>query len=100
MSTQSDLVTYLQARAAELSFELDRLECLNLIERWNNAATALATVQGNEIQGYSIAGRSVQRRVVSEMQDTARDLYAQVKELLYGAGIVLIDHRNLAEVSP
>jgi hypothetical protein len=95
MSTQSDLVTYLQARAAELTFELDRLECLNLIERWNNAATALAAVQGDAIKGYSIAGRTVDRREVAEIQRTHDEIYGQIKSVLYGHGITLLDHRQL-----
>jgi len=93
MSTQTVLLAYIQARAAEISFELDRLECLELITRWNNALTAFAAVTGNEIQGYSIAGRSVQRRAVSEMQGAADDLYQQIMARLYGAGVRLIDHR-------
>ena len=94
MSTQSDLVTYLQARAAELVFELDKLECLDLISRWNSIRTAVAALESNEVQSYSIAGRSVQRKDLPSLQSQADDIYSTVKALLYGAGIVLVDHRN------
>lgn len=88
-------MTYLQARAAEIDFELDRLECLRLIDEWNNAQTSVAALSANEIASYSIAGRSVQRKGTGELADRVSDLYAQIQGYLYGRGIVLLDHRNL-----
>jgi hypothetical protein len=96
MSTQSDLVTYLQSRAAELTFELDKIECLDLISRWNSIRTAVAALESNEVHSYSIAGRSVQRKDLPSLQSQAEEVYSTIKALLYGGSVTLVDHREFS----
>ena len=90
MSNISDLKAALIVAAAELTDTVTRLECLALIDDWYACRIAVAAVQSNSVQSYSIAGRSITKHNLSDFVQMERDMYARISEHLYGRGSALI----------
>jgi hypothetical protein len=91
MSTATDLRDALNLKAAELTDDLAELECLDMIERWYAARVAIAALESNEIASYSIAGRTFASKDTPSLAEHVAQLYAQIKSLLFGGGVVLVD---------
>lgn len=68
------------------------LECLDIIGQWYDARLAVAALGADEVQSYSIAGRTVTRKDLPGLRAEVEDLYAQIKGLLYNAGMVFVDN--------
>lgn len=83
MSNLSDLKAALIVEAASLANEIDKLDCLATIDDWYACRVAVAAVQSNSIQSYSIGGRSVTRQNLGQFQEQERQLYARIMEFLY-----------------
>ena len=100
MSSITDLQAALVLKAADISNEIDRLECLATIDEWAAARTAIAALQSARTASYSIAGRSVTRRDIPNIQITERQLYQRIQESLYCRGSGLADMRGSGVDNP
>ena len=86
MSNIADLKALLIVKAADISFDLDKLECLSDIDAWYNARVAVETLSSTDIVSYSIAGRSVTKASIPSLKGEVNDLYQRIISRLYGAG--------------
>lgn len=92
MSNISDLKDALVVKAADITDELDRLDCLAAIDDWYSCRTAVASLQsGADVASYTMGGRTITLRTLADAQVTERQLWARVQELLYCRGAVGID---------
>jgi hypothetical protein len=92
MSNVADLKALLITKAADITFDLDKLECLSDIDAWYNARVAVETLSATDVSSYSIAGRTVTRTSLPSLKNEVTDLYAKIIARLYGAG-GLVDER-------
>lgn len=99
MSALSDLKEALDARAAVLEDELERLECLALIDEWYNCRTAVAALTATNVVSYSINGQTVTRREIPSMTRRASELYGEIKAVLFGGNVSHADCRFPIEMS-
>lgn len=89
-----DLKTLLVAKAAELTFDVDKAECLADIDTWYSCRTAVDSVTAGAVVSYSIGNRTVTRQNVSSFQSTERELYGRIMARLYKAGEIQVDSRE------
>lgn len=99
MANIDTLKAALVSAAASITNDIDRYDCLTLIDDWFACRSAVAAVQGNSIQSYSIAGRSVTRQNVDQFAKSERQLYARIHEYLYLRGCALVSLENASETS-
>ena len=97
MSNISDLKAALIEQAASISNAIDRLDCLATIDDWYACRVAVAAVQANSVQSYSIGGRSVTRQNLAQFQEQERQLYARILEFLYARGSSLASIASASE---
>jgi len=88
------LKTALTTAAASIVNDIDRLDCLSSIDDWYNARVAVAALQSSDIASYSIAGRTVTRKQLPNLEQTERMLYARIHAYLYHRGMGLVDVRD------
>jgi len=102
MAALDDLKAALITRAGQLDDELDRLECLALIDEWYSAAASAAKLSADTIQQYSALGRQVTKREPGKASDRSAQLYASIQARLYGRGVLVADMsgRGLTGVLP
>lgn len=93
MSNISNLKDYLVLRANELADDLEKLECLALIDDWYASRLAAAALQSQTLLSYTIAGRSVTRNQAQNIASQEHQLYARITALLYKRGSGLADMR-------
>lgn len=94
MSTATDaLIAKLTADAASIADETDRLDCAVWLEEYAVVLPALLTSTPSNISSYSIAGRTVQYRNISDLRARAHELRALIDGCLYGRGGV-VDNRH------
>jgi hypothetical protein len=86
MSNISDLKAAYIAEAADVSDAIDKLECLSAIDSWYACELAVSTLSSSDVSSYSIAGRSVTRKNLSELQTQAKDYKQQFLFYLGRAG--------------
>lgn len=98
MANIDTLKAALVAAAADITNDIDRYECLLLIDDWFACRTAVAAVLTNSIVSYSIGGRTVTRGNVEAFVKQERLLYMRIKEYLYGRGVNLVSLANASEV--
>lgn len=98
MANIDTLKAALVAAAASIVNDIDRYECLLLIDDWAACRTAVAAVQANSIVSYSIGGRTVTRGNVDTFVQQERMLYARIHEALYLRGCNLISMADADEV--
>lgn len=97
MSNIADLKAALIVQAASLADGIDKLDCLATIDDWYACRVAVAAVQSNAIQSYSLGGRSVTRQNLSQFQDQERQLYTRILEFLYARGSSLASIASASE---
>ena len=97
MSNIADLKTHLQTKAADLTDDLDKLECLSDIDTWYLARTAIDALSSTDVTSYSIGGRSVTRAQIPQLQQQERTLYLRIMQRLYLGGMGLIDLSNATD---
>jgi hypothetical protein len=85
---------YLIAECAKLGNKLDNLDCLALIDSWYPTRAALDAFRSNDVQSYSISGRSFSRKDLTAMEVSERRMYAGIQDFLYMRGISLVDNRG------
>lgn len=98
MSNIDTLKSALITAAAGIVNDIDRYECLLLIDDWAACRTAVAAVQANSIVSYSIGGRTVTRGNVDSFSQQERMLYSRIHEYLSYRGINLISLSQASEV--
>lgn len=98
MANIDTLKAALVAAAASITNDIDRYECLLLIDDWATCRTAVAAVQANFIVSYTIGGRTVTRGNVDSFARQERMLYARIHEYLYQRGCNLISLASADEV--
>lgn len=98
MSALADLKTLLSTKAADISFDLDKAECLADIDTWYAARTALDALGADEISSYTMRGRTFNRRNMGEFRTEERQLYDRIMGRLYPGG-ALADLRDLGGLS-
>lgn len=98
MANIDTLKAALVSAAAGITNDIDRYECLLLIDDWATCRTAVAAIQANSIVSYSIGGRTVTRGNVDSFTKQERMLYARIQEYLYQRGCNLISLANSSEV--
>lgn len=94
MSAISNLKDALVTAAGNISWEIDRLECLADIDTWYATRTAADALSANEVTSYSIGGRSVTRQGVAGLRKTESELYGRIMARLYHVGQVQVDGRR------
>jgi len=99
MANIDTLKTALTTAAADITNDIDRYDCLTLIDDWFACRSAVAAVQGNSIQSYSIAGRSVTRQNIDQFATMERQLYSRIHQYLYLRGINLISFESANKTS-
>lgn len=99
MSALSDLKTALDARAAVLDDELERLECLALISEWYDCQVAVQALESTNVVSYSINGQTVTRSELSSRRTRAVQLYSEIKAMLFGGNVSHADCRFPIEMS-
>lgn len=93
MSALLNLKAALETRAAALDDELERLECVALIDEWYNCRTAVAALTATNVVSYSINGQTVTRREIPSMTRRASELYNEIKAILFGGNVSHADCR-------
>ena len=87
MSTATDaLIAHLTEKVAEIQNDTDRLDCAVWLEEY---AVALPAAQGSttsNVQSYSISGRSVTYRNLTELNRRVTELRQLIDGALYGRG--------------
>jgi hypothetical protein len=86
--------TQFETDAAALTDTRLQLEASVLIERWHAAATALATLEAQSIDSYSLSGRNIQRRRITDASETVARLRGEIESALFGGSTILADHRS------
>ena len=83
-------------RAAGLSDELDRLQCLFLIDEWEGMRKAVSALSSAaDVTSYSIGGRSVTRSNLRELRTDALAVEAEIRDMLgLGGGVLVGDLRG------
>ena len=94
MSNISDLKDALTTAAANITDDIDRLECLSDIDSWYDVRLAVDALTSNSVKSYSIGGRSVTREDLSGLKAEAQELYERIKQKLYYRGAGLLDARG------
>jgi hypothetical protein len=82
MSNISDYKAWLITRAASISFEGDKLECLALIDTWYACRVKADTLSATDVSSYSIAGRSVTKITVENLRIEESRLLNEIKAYL------------------
>jgi len=95
-----NLKTALIAKAGEIAFDLDRLECLALIDDWYAASVARTSVGGGTLSSYSLNGRTFTKHDLTQLDRHVEALYAQIKASLYGNGHLIDMSGSLDGVLP
>jgi hypothetical protein len=85
MASIDSLKTELQTSAALLTNSTAKYKCLVLIDQYIDALNAQASAAASDIQSYSIAGRSVNRRAQDSHASAVSSLWKQISALLYGS---------------
>lgn len=94
MSNISDLKAAYIVQAADITDAIDKLECLAAIDSWYACELAVSTLSSSDVSSYSIAGRSVTRKNLPELQTQAIDYKRQFLAYLgRGGGSALADLR-------
>lgn len=94
MSTATDnLIAALTTAAADIVNDIDRLDCLVLIEEYAAAIAAQVTSTANNIQSYSISGRSVQYKTLDELNARVSQLRSGINSYLHGGQGLVVDNR-------
>jgi len=89
MSNYSDLKTALQAvvnaanTAGDIS-DIQKYECLIRVDAYVDGREQLDALSKTKLDSYSIAGRSIHRRKVSEMRDEINRERNELMNILYG----------------
>jgi hypothetical protein len=102
LASLDDLKAALITRAGQIEDELDRLECLMLIDEWAATKAAAQALDAGTIQTYSLMGRQVTKRDSSRVAERAAQVYADIQARLYGRGVLVADMsgRGLTGVLP
>jgi hypothetical protein len=98
MANIDTLKAALVAAAADIVNDIDRYECLLLIDEWFAARGNVASLAANSISSYSIGGRTVTRSSSASGISMADQMYARIKEYLYLRGCNLISLSQASEV--
>lgn len=93
MSSLSNLKTALEERAAALSDELEKLECLSLIDEWYDCQVAVQALESTNVVSYTINGHTVTRSELSSRRARAVQLYGEIKAILFGGNVSHVDCR-------
>jgi len=91
MSATSDLKAYYIAQAEYITDEGDKLEALAAIDRWYNCRLAIDSLSASDVASYSIGGRSVTRKPLSDLRNQEATLVAEVKQWIGRGGGGLVD---------
>ncbi len=94
MGALLDLKTKLVTLAADITDDVDELECLADIETWYSIRGAVDAFAATSILSYSIGGRSVSRADRSQLQRNERELYFRILGRLAHGGMFLGDLRS------
>jgi hypothetical protein len=86
------LIAKLTADVATLTSEIDRLDCAVWLEEYAAALPASIGSTTSNIQSYSIAGRTVQYRNLTDLNARVKELRSLIDGALYGRG-GYVDHR-------
>jgi hypothetical protein len=70
-----------------------RLDVAMQIEQWYAVQGALAALQSERLQSYSMGGNSYTRRQIPELESSAAQLKQAISEALYGGRNRLVDNR-------
>lgn len=89
-----NLKAYLVTAAGQIRNDLDKLECLALIDSWYPARVAIDALRANTISSYSLNGRSVTRNSIGVLESAEYRMMAQIKDYLYLRGVTLVDNRG------
>jgi hypothetical protein len=91
---------YLLAQVPQIESQLDQLECTALIsDSWYPLRAALDAFRGSALQSYSISGLSFSRKGMGQMSEEETQIRRRIYDLLYRAGVVLIDGRGFYTTS-
>jgi hypothetical protein len=93
------LIAQLSADAATLPSEIDRLDAAVWLEEYAVALPAAMGSTGSNIQSYTIAGRTVQYRTLSELNRRVAELRALIDGVLYGRGGYVDNREHAGAVS-
>jgi len=80
------LIAHLTSKVAEIANDTARLDCAVWLEEY---AVALPASQGStvsNVQSYSISGRSVTYRNLTELNNRVSELRSMIDAALYGRG--------------
>ena len=78
------LIAHLTTKVAEIVNDTDRLDCAVWLEEYAVALPAAQSSTASNVQSYSISGRSVSYRSVSELNRRVSELRALIDGALYG----------------
>lgn len=82
------------SEAGSIADDLDKLECLDLIDQWYAARTALDVSLSTDASSYTDpSGASVTRRATSSQSDSVLRLEMLIKHFLRARGSLLVDNR-------
>lgn len=84
-----------EAANTRLYNEVERLECLALIDDWQNLRTAVSALTSSaDVTSYSIAGRTVTRATMASVRHEADALADEILAILrMGGGAPVADMR-------
>jgi len=97
MANIDQLKEKLVEEAASISDDVNRYDCLAAIDDWFLARTALSALRSNGVASYAIAGRSVTRRDLPQLERVERELYQQIRAFLGRGGAILLNMRGVMD---
>lgn len=89
----SNLIAALTTAAGDIVNNIDRFDCLVLIDEYALAKTAEASSTSSNISSYTIAGRTVQYRTLGELNDRVSQLRSGINSYLHGGQGAVVDNR-------
>lgn len=80
------LIAHLTTKVASITNDTDRLDCAVWLEEYSVALPASQASTTSNVQSYSISGRSVQYKTISELNSRVKELRNLIDGALYGRG--------------
>lgn len=86
----------LSAKAAQITDDADRLECLRLIDRWAAVSAQVEDLEQKQVDSYSGASGSITRRALEDMLQREQQLIDAIRTHINPGKV--IDMRSIRDL--
>lgn len=97
MAAIDDLKTAFETEIAKISNDLSSKMATYKLDAYIAALEKQTAMESNEIQSYTIAGRTITRRNVSEGKAAVAALEADLMKLIYGSKTLMDMNTNVSQ---